>query len=460
MEPLLNKSLRVIGLPACITVEDLVSFFSRFGPLVPGQRSGSGGITGALVADKQSLLSDKSTTAQYGVRLYDTGENAVAPHSLITFSDDAPAYVAAEAVAQCAANNRCLTVTQGWHSCVVQLSREPKRQRIQKYRARLAEIADREAAKQAAWRPEMLDHFPSHDSSLDPRTLISELPFELQEFVAAFLTHRFPHSTSEVPLALKCVWQNHPKSLRVKELFETVEAYALISQQLDLIRSQGRCRRSRSAPIAGRLHSNAVFCKKSNASLPVDASTEVAIDTIIDMACGHGLLGVLLAYRFADLQVICVDIERGEAFDDFVAAFKRCGTPELSTAEQEPLSNIEFHQGDMSSLRIPPRSFVCAYACNEAIKVVIDMAQESDAAYAVIPSCTTDGLYSVETIRDADVTARYAARVGIIAGTHGAHSIACIDRRITKHNMCIFGGFPFGGVHSSDDSKTCFDHHE
>ena len=61
------------------------------------------------------------------------------------------------------------------------------------------------------------------------------------------------------------------------------------------------------------------------------------LNTIFDLACGHGLLGVLLAYRFGcpdgdsctskhcrgDIKVVCVDLERRAAFNHYVEGFLR-----------------------------------------------------------------------------------------------------------------------------------------
>merc|ERR1712008_386057 len=141
----------------------------------------------------------------------------------------------------------------------------------------------------------------------------------------------------------------------------------------------------------------------------------------------------------------------GEAFDHYVSAFKTCGIPDHASCEDEPLSNIEFIEGDIANVTVPPRSFVvCVHACNEANKIAVNLAQQAQAGYAAIPCCIPDRLYCVQTVRYADKDVRYAAMVGVMAGSYGAHSIACIERRITNRHMCIFGGYPFGGMHHSD----------
>lgn len=452
MEAGKGKTLHVTGLPASITVEDLTSFFTReFGPLKAMCRSSTGGITGFVHEDDQAPIAKfTSTPAMYGVLLHNSGVNRAAPWCYVTFSQDAPADLAEQAVMRCGADNRHLTVMEGWNSCVVRLQRQLKHHRLRVIQSNIAAKVDRQAARAArgpAWRPEMLDLFPCRESTLDQHAQVSELAPELQIIIATYLDHRFPDTTSEVATALKWVWQKYPKSLRVKELFETVEAFALIAQQLDLIRSRGQCGRSRTAAVVGRSRGKSSHKAVGDASDLVDADSGPVIDTIFDMACGHGLLGILLAYRFADVRVVCVDLQRREAFDHYAAAFKACGISDNASCEEEPLSNIEFIECDIANVMLPPRSFVvCVHACNEANKIVMDRAEKAQAGYAAMPCCIPDKLYSVQNVRYADKDMRYTAMVGVMAGTYGAHSIACIDRRITNRHMCIFGGYPFGGV--------------
>lgn len=472
------RTLHVTGLPATVTTEDLRTFFTReFGPLLTGSKEGADASRGPEPEENQSPTArTASPFSRFGVRLYNGAQRTGAPYSVITFSEAAPANVAAEAATRCSADNRHLTGMEGWPLCVVRLQRQPKHHRLKAIESNIAHKAARKEAKEArapAWRLEMLDKFPCRESTLDQHTQVSELSPELLMLITQYLAYRFQGDAAEVTAALQSVWQNHPKSLRVKELFETVEALSLISQQLDIIRSKGQCTRSRSAAVLGRSQRNNLPSKE-DVDAPVDGNPGLAIKTIFDMASGHGLLGVLLAYRFADIQVICVDLEQREAFDHYVGAFKTFGIPDSASLEDEPLSNIEFKEGDIADVTVPPSSFVvCVHACNEANKIAVDRAQEAQAGYAAIPCCIPDKLYCVEHIRYAGVEARYAAMVGVMAGTYGAHSIACIDRRITNRHMCIFGGYPYGGTHQGgqDSSRThrgrrhnkekaCCDHHD
>lgn len=137
----------------------------------------------------------------------------------------------------------------------------------------------RRAARRPLWQPEYLERFPRRGSTLDQHVQVSELPPGELELVELYLAWRVPQ---HVAAALRRVWQSHPNALRVKELFETLETYALIERQLSIL-----CAR----------------CAKQGRQ-------SEALQHVFDLACGHGLLGVLLACRFPALRVVCVDLER------------------------------------------------------------------------------------------------------------------------------------------------------
>eukprot|EP00928_Gymnodinium_smaydae_P033933 TRINITY_DN24168_c0_g2_i1.p1 TRINITY_DN24168_c0_g2~~TRINITY_DN24168_c0_g2_i1.p1 ORF type:complete len:469 (+),score=49.66 TRINITY_DN24168_c0_g2_i1:62-1468(+) len=446
MASLEQKILHVTGLPASITVEELAVFFTReFGPLRAGRYSASDGITNLALDTNENEHQEKEprsrcTEGRYGINLHNKGKRA--PHCYVVFREDVPADLTAQAVERCAANKRYLMKAEGWTAAEVRLKTGSKQNRVQDIEAsataKLAREAEREA-RRPPWCAELLERFPSRESTMCQHVQMSELSAELRGFVSLYIVHRFPHSHAEVSAALNWVSENYPKSLRIKELFETVEVFALIVQQLDMICSGGLRERSRTAAAAGRSLNST---KSKDEAVPPPPPV---IDTVFDMACGHGLLGVLLAYRFPALHVVCVDLHRRAAFDQYVAALKASSAP-CQDGSEEPLSNIEFLESDIADVVVPPRSFIaCIHACNEANKIAVDLAQQSQAGFAAMPCCIPDKLYSVQHIRYADREMRYAAMVGVMAGTYEAHSIACIDRRITDRHMCIFGGYPFAG---------------
>jgi SAM-dependent methyltransferase len=219
----------------------------------------------------------------------------------------------------------------------------------------------------------------------------------------------FKSASQELEAALRLVWEARPTSLRVKELLETVETFGLVEAQIAAVQARaGAARR---------------------------------IEHIYDLACGHGLLGVLLAYRFSSCSVVCVDLERRDSFDHLVEGFRASVAPDPATGEAVALANLRFMQADMRGLALPPHSFaVCVHACNEANTTALELCTKHDAAYAAMPCCIRGGILSLAMRRLPD-DARHAALVGAMAHACGAHTLTAIDRRITNRHLLIFGGY-------------------
>lgn len=275
-----------------------------------------------------------------------------------------------------------------------------------KHRARKAKDGPR------PWRMEELELFPCRASTLCPHAFVADLDVSLRERLTAYLLGRCPHSPELVNI-VEHISVAEPKHLRIKELVETVEAALVIG---DEIYTQ----------------------TQSNPDL---------VSSMFDMACGHGLLGCLLAYRFAHLQVVCVDTERRPCFDTYLKAFRSCGIADKH--ESLPLTNITFIEADLGSVELPKGAFLAGvHACNGATGVILDMAAKISAGYAVIPCCIPDALCAVQTSRSGSGTkssmgddTRYAVQVGVIAKTFAARRVCCIERRITNRNLVVLGGF-------------------
>ena len=291
--------------------------------------------------------------------------------------------------------------------CSVRRRRESKQDRVAEQNRRLMAkrtAEDKRATRRSPWSPENLDLFPRRGSTLDQHAQVAAQPPHLLAMISMYLSSSVSH---EVEAAMRRVWERHPTSLRVKELFETLETFKLIHRQLSIIQAR------------------ASKCKRPHDS----------IDHVYDLACGHGLLGVLVAHRFSSLRVVCVDLERRPAFDHYCDAFQ--GDPSCS------LDNLEFVEGDLAAVEIPGKSFVLSvHACNEANKTCISMAVAAQAGFAAMPCCIRDGLYdSVQSVRHMDDDTRYAIMVGVMAQRFNAHTVCAIDRRITNRHLIMFGGY-------------------
>jgi len=119
-------------------------------------------------------------------------------------------------------------------------------------------------------------HLPRSANAICSNSMVHALDDAAKQLVKEYMADRCPGS-AEIIDALFWVAHTQPNQLRTKELCETLEAVTLVGAAI-----------------------NALF---------VDEPERKESMTIYDLACGHGLGGVLLAYRFPDVRVICMDHE-------------------------------------------------------------------------------------------------------------------------------------------------------
>jgi hypothetical protein len=228
--------------------------------------------------------------------------------------------------------------------------------------------------------------------SMDPHHMVHDLDDELSDLVWAYV--RETSHSEEIPEIIREIARRYPRYLRVKELFETFECYRRIGQE---IYEQWRLGR---------------------------------VKWIYDLACGHGLLGLLLAWRFRSVQVVCVDLERRPAFDHYLEVVSDWGTV---------LDNISYVEGDLNDVSLETGAYaICIHACNEATQVALEKAVQAQALYATMPCCIRDGIY-FRRIKHANDSTRYATAVGFIAGQYHGYKISSIEEVITNRNLIIFG---------------------
>jgi hypothetical protein len=94
---------------------------------------------------------------------------------------------------------------------------------------------------------------------------------ELKTLLVEYIVLRFPGAPEVVPL-FRAIWTRFPKYLRVKEFFETVEAYKKICEQISSV-------------------TNALQAGKEQDNRPRRKGKTKPKLHIYDLACGHGLLG-------------------------------------------------------------------------------------------------------------------------------------------------------------------------
>ena len=251
------------------------------------------------------------------------------------------------------------------------------------------------------WRDSELEGFPHDHSCIQTSLTVGDLSPGLRARFWRYLHDTFVHF-AELPQIFHHVSLQTQQYLRVKELFETCEAFKLIGD---------------------------IIAKDSN-----------EIDTIYDLACGHGLLGILLAYRFPRKKVVCIDLVERDSHFAFRSAFVKAGE---SFDSQIPLSNLEYREADLLSVEteVSSSSFLVAlHACNEANKHVADMARRVGAGWAVMPCCIRSGLYlSGASVLDFSSEDRYKLLCGVFAEANGATIVRAISRHITARPILIAG---------------------
>ena len=167
------------------------------------------------------------------------------------------------------------------------------------------------------------------------------------------------------------------------------------------------------------------------------------LDRIYDVASGHGLLAVLLAYRFPHTEVIALDLEKRAGFEHYVEAVNSFGS--CVEGKKTCLANLSFVVGkfeDLSEGSASGIAYVCVHGCNELNFAVLRRAKEKLAAWLVVPCCIRDGLTDI-CVRCAGTEqgddSRHAIMCGIMGVQHQASAIVAVDRRITNRHLVVEG---------------------
>ena len=239
--------------------------------------------------------------------------------------------------------------------------------------------------------------------------------------------------------ALVAVDARAPRLLRVKELLESVEAYKVVERAIELAERAPRA--DGAAPGGGGARAL--------------ARPAAAIETIYDLACGHGFVGLLLALRYPAKRVVCVDLEHRAAHDTARAALAAAAAdePDLALAGP-PLANLDFDEGCLTRVapRLDARALVLAvHACGDANDHVVGMARAAGAAWCVMPCCVAGRGGGAAGAMRLDDDARYAVLCGAMASEHRAQLVTQIDAKITARPIVLLGGLADDDGGPSDD---------
>jgi len=263
--------------------------------------------------------------------------------------------------------------------------------------------------------------------------MVNELADDTKDRIREYIIERCPGS-AEIADALFWVAETYPRQLRTKELIETMEAMTLIGASINVLLDE---RSSRSSDIENDNSNDSDTAQRNKQSM-----------TIYDLACGHGLGGMLLAYRFPEVGVVCVDTERRPCWNTYIEAFEKFGAK--SPGNDSVMANLEFRVGDITTTTTlqPTRGdyLVCIHGCNELSPHVLSVAREYRTGYAIMPCCIRDGLVgsvsSSSSGRNGGITddkSRYAMQVGYLAGKFDCVRVAAISHRITNRFLIIIG---------------------
>jgi len=258
-----------------------------------------------------------------------------------------------------------------------------------------------------------LAQFPCRRAgTLDVSTKFFDLSESEKELLKLYLVSSF-NGEEELLKAFNVLLQHSADHLRIKEVFETIEVWKKVVSHLQ------RC--------------NAM---RKERGLPV-------LDRIYDVASGHGLLAVLLAYRFPHTEVIALDLEKRAGFEHYVEAVNSFGS--CVEGKKTCLANLSFVVGkfeDLSEGSASGIAYVCVHGCNELNFAVLRRAKEKLAAWLVVPCCIRDGLTDI-CVRCAGTEqgddSRHAIMCGIMGVQHQASAIVAVDRRITNRHLVVEG---------------------
>ncbi|CAE6966100.1 sirt2 [Symbiodinium natans] len=214
------------------------------------------------------------------------------------------------------------------------------------------------------------------------------------------------------------------QKLRVKELFESC-AWAAEPTQSDIV----------SAIVTWWLRRNHSDGRRVGARQP---------ERIMDAACGHGLVGMLLSHCFPDSAVCAVDREERKLMRVALSTWQQSG---------RCLDNFQFRLGDLlqegsqwlgGSLGArdpadpaPNTLVVGVHACNQATLDVLELATRFGTSWAVVPCCMRKEKFFPGGTTHLDRDEHYPVMCGGLCAKFDADMLHSIDRLISTKNLII-----------------------
>lgn len=281
-------------------------------------------------------------------------------------------------------------------------------------------VPQRKGGKRRQRFDELFAALPRSANVIDSNSMVNDLPDEFKQQLKAYIIERCPGS-AEIADILFWVAEHFPQELRSKEMCETMESVTLIGADI-----------------------NSLLSKQQD---PTGTRRENM--TIYDLACGHALGGLLLAYRFSFIKVVCIDKVERPCWVSYRAAFEKFGK-KANKDDSLVTENVSFVSGDITSDCFQPKSgdyLMCLHGCNELSPYVLTKAREVKTGCAIMPCCLRDGMLGITTTSSnnnwgiVDDTARYSIQVGCMAGKYGVQKIAAISQLITNRFLLLIGDY-------------------
>ena len=335
-------------------------------------------------------------------------------------------------------------------------------------------LEEQEAIVTRAWSlAEFVVDLPSRSrsegSGIAPHVTLSSLAPQRRLMLWRYLRELMP-SRPLLPEVFAELERNHGRYARVKELLESTMVFQHVEQAI-----------LRSDP--------STVLKRGKVHVTAGRSYLPRTRKLLDVACGHGLVGLLVAYRFPQVEVLGIDRTQRPAYSAFVDAWRtahlasqsgaaaadRAGGASASAplattlgasvsdasssmpgaeVDGAPLSNIRFVEGEFADLAedegagagedggfVDERTLVlCVHGCNEVNVEAATMAKRTGASWLLVPCCLRTDLYlDVDSIRLPDES-HYAFLCGSMATQYGASRVATVDARVTPRSIVLSGG--------------------
>ena len=322
--------------------------------------------------------------------------------------------------------------------------------------------AEHEDVVRRAWSlDEFVSGLPSRSradgSGIAPHVTLSSLAPRKRLQIWRYLRELMP-SRPELPEAFSELERRYGRFARVKEILESGETFLHAEQAILRSDPTAVVSRGRVAFRPGRI-------------------AHTRLRRVVDVACGHGLVGLLLAYRFPELEVIGIDRTERPAHAAYVDSWRtahRNADASATAAEPlgEPLGNVRFIEAELrtllgeesggpvdgalagpglaessseggdgspgaAALADGSTLVLCVHGCNEVNVEAVEMATRCGASWLIVPCCLRAGLYlRLESMRLADET-NYAFLCGAMAASYGAERVATLDPRITPKSIVL-----------------------